>query len=239
MRRNTISTYVCLSFQSSRTGFSYITFSSHKSGPEALEKGSRPQELTEWINSARPWNDNQMKRIKDLERYAARFKTWWGEIQPEGRSTTEDGDFMQKEDSDLDWEDIRVTGKNGLWTAVAGLCFWGQALGPEGRMLCNDWYNCVTDLSWVLHELLWTSSPAGVQYKALNLRTNAEKEEKAKASQKSKAKARARDHGVDVDVGDSSEGVRTRSKRLREDAEQSSVRTRSSKRCVCAVYFFV
>ncbi|EIM80059.1 uncharacterized protein STEHIDRAFT_29793, partial [Stereum hirsutum FP-91666 SS1] len=128
-------------------------------GPEGLEKGSRPTELTDWIACARPWTDRQPKKIRDLATFENHFREWWSEVQPEGRMKDDLGRFVQVDEPGVDWDDIRLSGKNGLWMVVAGLCFWGQALGSdEARLFCPPWFDCVSDVSWVLNELIRTFS---------------------------------------------------------------------------------
>lgn len=201
-----------------------------------MDKGSRPDELTEWIACARPWTDRQPGKIRDLERFASRFKEWWGEVQPEGRRKDSLGRFIQHDEPEVDWDEIRFSGKNGLFTAVAGLCFWGQALGSdEARLFCVDWFDCVSDVSWVLNELVRTSllptASGPISQKADCSKATAKVRAKGTAKVKAKAKAKARVADDDLQV----DGILSRSaKRRRVEKmggnESGSVTTRSANR---------
>lgn len=189
-----------------------------------MDKGSRPTELTDWIAYARPWNDRQPKKIHDLAMFENRFKQWWSEVQPEGRRKDNLGRFVQEDEPGVDWDEIRLSGKNGLWMVVAGLCFWGQALGSdEARLFCTAWWDCTSDVSWVLNELIRTfSSPSPS--------TSLTMPRKKRAP--SKTKAIPPDENVQADGGISTRAAKRRleERGARGAKEGSSIVTRSTKR---------
>lgn len=59
----------------------------------------------------------------------------------------------------MDWDEIRFSGKNGMWMVVAGICFWGLALETEEeRLMSLPWQDTLSDVNWVLNELNRTHS---------------------------------------------------------------------------------
>lgn len=106
----------------------------------------------------RKWNDTQWKRIKNVSSFGEDFQKWWDSFQPEGRERDENGRFKQGVICELDWEPLEIVGKNGLWMAVAGLCFWGVAFQSEtDRLASDEWHYAVADVTWALYQLMCPS----------------------------------------------------------------------------------
>lgn len=158
---------------------------------------------------------------------------WWASFQPDGRGHDEDGRFKQGGLNEVDWEPLEIVGKNGLWLAIAGLCFWGIAFQSESdRLLSDEWHYSVTDVTWVLHQLMCPSR----QLAAPAPHAHADSEVMEQPSVRRQKRKIARATSDDED-----DGVATRSsKRLRQgkdrEEEGPSRATRSSAKCV---FFFL
>lgn len=115
----------------------------------------RPKAITEWIGSARSWTIRHSARITDIEAFGRDFHAWWALLQPAERQWDDNGHFTRDDHAEIDWTCLRNSGKDGLWTAVAGVCYWGIALGSDQeRIACSSWQQAVADLGWVFVQLM-------------------------------------------------------------------------------------
>lgn len=107
------------------------------------------------MSGSRPWTLSPVQKIKNVQDYGERFVQWWHFVQPPSRNfDSETGQYRQVHEADVDWDDIRLSGRNGLWTAIAGLCHWGLCLRSEdARQSCRLWQYALADIDWVLQEL--------------------------------------------------------------------------------------
>lgn len=77
-------------------------------------------------------------------------------MQPRGR-VGDDNSLCQPQ-QDLDWEGIRVPGKNGILSIVATLACWGvcvknDSMEPSQHL---EWTTAVADVGWALEEMVRT-----------------------------------------------------------------------------------
>lgn len=126
-----------------------------------LPKGTRPQLVTDWIQSARPVNENVLKKkILDIRAFEDQFRAWWWKIQPAGRSRSDDGWPIQDDKAEVDWNKIRYSGLNGMWSIMIALCWWGAAFGSESERDSSAWMVAVYDVRYVLWRLVETAPAA-------------------------------------------------------------------------------
>lgn len=100
----------------------------------------------------RPWKEEEVWDIGCVEKFEDDFTKWWFTIQPSGRSTDKEGHLRQDISDEIMWDEIRRSGRNGLWAVVVALYWWGSALG-EDRDHCRGWWRALVDVSWVLFQL--------------------------------------------------------------------------------------
>ena len=113
-----------------------------------LSTASRPEAIKAWIQRARApaWRPV----ITDTAAYEAEFKVWWATLQPNWRKSSSGNVVFSRVDGD--WEEIRRPGLNGMLSVMAGLFFWGMALGKsnEGQ---KGWKQAVSDCHVALNAL--------------------------------------------------------------------------------------
>jgi hypothetical protein len=107
-----------------------------------LRMTHRPACIAVWIACARlpKW----WPPIKDVEQFEEEFWNWWKGLQPGWRKDLQWGDG--------DLATLHKPGANGVVSVLAGLFYWGMALGdhPEGS---SGWSQAVEDVNWLLHHL--------------------------------------------------------------------------------------
>jgi len=113
-----------------------------------LSTTSCPEAVKAWIQRARApaW----MPAIVDTTAYEADFKLWWASVQPKWRKSSAGKVVFARVDGD--WEEIRRPGLNGLLSIMAGLYFWGTALG-KGDDGQKGWKQAVADCQVALNAL--------------------------------------------------------------------------------------
>ncbi|PPQ76699.1 hypothetical protein CVT26_004469 [Gymnopilus dilepis] len=96
-----------------------------------LKTSDRPSCITEWIRKQRltSWRPN----INDFDAYEAEYHKWWISMQPPWRVSKE-GDVDQLSVNG-DWGELRKAGMNGIYSILAGLFFWGDALTANTQVL--------------------------------------------------------------------------------------------------------
>jgi len=108
----------------------------------------RPEAVKAWIQRARApaWRPT----ITDTAAYEADFKLWWAALQPNWRKSSSGDVVFSRVDGD--WEEVRRPGLNGMLSVMAGLFFWGMALGKrdDGQ---KGWKQAVSDCQVALNAL--------------------------------------------------------------------------------------
>ncbi|KAL0568906.1 hypothetical protein V5O48_013062 [Marasmius crinis-equi] len=99
-----------------------------------LEKGKlttqgRPQQVAVWISHGR--RANFSPDITDLHEYGRQVREWWWNCAPEWRQVK--GMKELRRGRGGSWEDLRVSGVNGLTSVVAALAWWMDALARLRR----------------------------------------------------------------------------------------------------------
>ena len=107
-----------------------------------------PEAVKAWIQRARApaWRPT----ITDTAAYEADFKSWWAALQPSWRKSSSGDVVFSRVDGD--WEDVCRPGLNGMLSVMAGLFFWGVALGKhhDGQ---RGWKQAVSDCQVTLNAL--------------------------------------------------------------------------------------
>lgn len=192
-----------------------------------FKKGSRPQVLSDWISGGRPWHERWAGKVGNVDRFMKQLIDWWGELLPSDLEKDELGGFVQNPDAHISWDCMRVSGKNGFWLVAAGLCFVGMALGPDGRVACKAWGDCVAEVAWVLGQLMVPTSdplpptsmpPAATVLPPASTSTSAKKKpgrrakaldsEGSRTSIPSKRKRGVKEIVEEVESGPSEDGLR-------------------------------
>ncbi|KAJ7572779.1 hypothetical protein C8J56DRAFT_806466 [Mycena floridula] len=86
----------------------------------AFTSANRPKEVSVWISGGR----TRMKKrpsIRPSKTYANAWWKWWVSLQPEWRGR---GNRPTKWNVQDDWEALKVPGKNGMTSVLAGLFWW-------------------------------------------------------------------------------------------------------------------
>ncbi|PPQ82465.1 hypothetical protein CVT26_012727 [Gymnopilus dilepis] len=96
-----------------------------------LKTLDRPGCVTEWIKKQRltTWRPT----IDDFIAYEAEYRKWWISMQPSWRVSKE-GDIDQLSVNG-DWGELRKAGMNGIYSILACLFFWGDALTARTQIL--------------------------------------------------------------------------------------------------------
>ena len=111
-----------------------------------LSTANRPKAVKAWIQRARApaWRP----AITDTAAYEAEFKSWWAALQPKWRKSSSGNVVFLRVDGD--WEEICWPGLNGMLSVMAGLFFWGIALG-KGNDGQKGWKQAVSDCQVALN----------------------------------------------------------------------------------------
>ncbi|KAJ8074169.1 hypothetical protein PM082_012461 [Marasmius tenuissimus] len=91
-------------------------------GTEQLISASHPPAVGQWI--AHGWCLTFKPDINDISAYHKCYKGWWGNCVPEWREAGEGGLAR----GDGDWDELCVTGQNGIVSAVVALGWWLEAV---------------------------------------------------------------------------------------------------------------
>ncbi|KAJ7182651.1 hypothetical protein C8R43DRAFT_940774 [Mycena crocata] len=132
-----------------------------------------PDEVPAWMRARRKWDvsvelESEIGPRNSEESFAARWWSWWAELQPAARKIDED-DWVApgKLQVPSDWDDVAKTyGRNGLLLYVGGLLWWGEAAAAvaeedeeEAETLLDEWRQAVKDVSEVLVEVVKRVGP--------------------------------------------------------------------------------
>ncbi|KAJ7121766.1 hypothetical protein C8R43DRAFT_959544 [Mycena crocata] len=127
-----------------------------------------PEEVPAWMRAHRKWEKpvtlTSIIGPRDVEEsYAARWWSWWRELQPEARKAGDGDDWVEPADvKEEDWDDVAKThGRNGILLYIGGLLWWGEAAAAgededeeEAAALLDEWREAVVDVSAVLVEVV-------------------------------------------------------------------------------------
>lgn len=123
----------------------------------------RPLLLTTWVRDGR--GRTCFPAITNVPKFADGWWLWWSYLQPGWRSRkrplSRDSSFNDDENV---WSKLIAPGANGMLGVVVCVYWWGKAelnkeiagaVKVQGRV--EDWEEAVTDVEWVLKELIdWT-----------------------------------------------------------------------------------
>lgn len=93
---------------------------------------SRPGEVGQWIQSARP--TKTFKPVISLNGYTTSFAAWWDNMQPEGRTKDEDLFMGYSREEKWTWDKL-VFGVNGAVNVMVALAWWRRVvynMKPKG-----------------------------------------------------------------------------------------------------------
>jgi hypothetical protein len=128
-----------------------------------LSLRSRPQEVADWGHQR-----SSVPSITNVEQFQAKWIFWWKSCQPNGRSTATWP--LSRDDAEaLDWTRLNVTGPHGLFPVVMSTSWWASADPGPHRAVFDA---AVTDLSWVIENLISFSSRSPESQLAAKLPTN-------------------------------------------------------------------
>ncbi|KAL6302864.1 hypothetical protein BKA93DRAFT_751001 [Sparassis latifolia] len=112
---------------------------------------SCPTTVADWMKVAQPTRD---MGIGDSRTFAMMWWAWWTSLQLSARPVGKDG-RPQKNESVTIWDDLCITGPNGLLLVVLCLAWWGSAVvGGASPDEENDWCAAVEDVAWSLSKML-------------------------------------------------------------------------------------
>ncbi|KJA12644.1 hypothetical protein HYPSUDRAFT_152312 [Hypholoma sublateritium FD-334 SS-4] len=109
----------------------------------------RPHLIADWIQRAR--KPTYKCEIKNVDKFAGEFDTWWRGLQPDWR--LDDASNLLRRDGD-DWECLRCPGVNGLLSVLAALFFWGCHAQRGAAPFKVRWLTALRDVSYVIGRLL-------------------------------------------------------------------------------------
>ncbi|KAJ7731417.1 hypothetical protein B0H16DRAFT_1329306, partial [Mycena metata] len=93
-----------------------------------LPATNRLKEVGDWIKGGRNRNP-KLPVVKNVSKYAEKWKQWWDTLQPGWRCRDHDGNLMaggaMKYGKADKWGVLDCAGPNGWLTVVASLYFWG------------------------------------------------------------------------------------------------------------------
>lgn len=114
-------------------------FSSGK-GTASLSSKDRPLAIHWWISRARTGQP------PIPENFGTACWSWWCGIQPAWRNISPSDEVPRHNGND--WSLLDKPGKNGFWSVLAALKWWGCANSTG----CDDplWHTAVDDVKWVM-----------------------------------------------------------------------------------------
>ncbi|KDR74720.1 hypothetical protein GALMADRAFT_36288, partial [Galerina marginata CBS 339.88] len=114
-----------------------------------LNTQHRPSCVSGWIKRAR--SGTWRPTIADVSEFKASFWKWWTTLQPAWRISEEGKVNFSAVDGD--WEGLRRSGLNGLFSVVAVLFYWGLAAKGQNKGVA-DWLVAVEDVCVVCDHLI-------------------------------------------------------------------------------------
>ncbi|KAI0054991.1 hypothetical protein BV25DRAFT_1784505, partial [Artomyces pyxidatus] len=112
----------------------------------------RPAFVSDWIRYARPWSGDLWATPFDFNASSDEWWAWWASLQPDGRSRDGAGVFSQDAEN-LEWDRVRVGGKNGVLSVMAALTWWGRAASrSEDPAHLAEWTRAAVEASWAMEQ---------------------------------------------------------------------------------------
>ncbi|KAI0057945.1 hypothetical protein BV25DRAFT_1764714, partial [Artomyces pyxidatus] len=118
-------------------------------GPFLTAK-DRPAFVSDWIKYARPWGGELWSTPFDFKVFPGEWWAWWAHLQPDGRSRNAAGVFSQDVEG-LEWDRLRIGGRNGVLSVMAGLAWWGRAASrSQDPAHLAEWMRAAAEASWAM-----------------------------------------------------------------------------------------
>ncbi|KAJ3714509.1 hypothetical protein C8R42DRAFT_246118 [Lentinula raphanica] len=114
---------------------------------------SRPKELTRWIMNGRYNRRGNEPRFgsSELANFGKSFMNWWTSLKESAFGSQSQG----QRNKGNGWGTLDVSGKNGWFSIVVCLKWWGMGLGEHRQeALGVEWRQSVNDVRCTLNELV-------------------------------------------------------------------------------------
>jgi hypothetical protein len=131
-------------------------------GTWKMPTGTRPRQVTGWLNRGRKWTlppalggllGRRQATGQADELWVGLFWKWWRSLQPQERVVLDSGELSRPEVAD--WSTMaKMYGDNGLLQVMAALVWWGEVAAKRGEDDVEEWLVAVRDVTWVLEQLL-------------------------------------------------------------------------------------
>jgi hypothetical protein len=131
-------------------------------GMSKMTTGTRPQQVTGWLNRGRKWTLppalggllGRRQATGQAEELLVRlFWKWWRSLQPQERMALDNGELSRPDVAD--WSTMaKMYGDNGLLQVMAALVWWGEVAAKRGEDEEEEWRVAVRDVTWVFEQLL-------------------------------------------------------------------------------------
>ncbi|KAJ7767522.1 hypothetical protein DFH07DRAFT_736737, partial [Mycena maculata] len=136
--------------------FNFEAASGYTEGRTLVSAKARPTAVKDWLARGRKWNTVMPLGVVGHKRepgtFVAQWWSWWREIQPSEREWLRPGVLSTPETAD--WSQLaKLRRRNGLLQVMATLLWWGDHVATDPNYM-NEWTGAVTDVLWVLEELL-------------------------------------------------------------------------------------
>ncbi|KAG2354444.1 hypothetical protein BDR07DRAFT_1306095, partial [Suillus spraguei] len=111
-------------------------------GSASLSSKDCPPAIYWWISRARTGQPPIPKNFGML------FWSWWCGIQPAWQNMSPSASFGAPQHNSNDWSLLDKPGKNGFWSVLSMLKWWGCTNGTG----CDDplWHAAMNDVKWVM-----------------------------------------------------------------------------------------
>jgi hypothetical protein len=102
----------------------------------------QPKEIGVWMKTHHTWMDIDMANIS---MFVAACWLWWKALQS-NVWTCKTAEGMIAPADDMDWQNLKRLGKNGLPLVMLTLSWWGKALscGKEWKLALQDVFHLIT-----------------------------------------------------------------------------------------------
>ncbi|PPQ77494.1 hypothetical protein CVT26_006140 [Gymnopilus dilepis] len=108
----------------------------------------RPTCVGDWIQRRRSTTWRPAFDLPDMEK---KFFKWWASLQPEWRILEDERINFSAVDGD--WEDLRRTGLNGLYSLFVALFYWGINVA-HGTQAYDRWLDAVRDVQLACNKMV-------------------------------------------------------------------------------------
>ncbi|KAJ3766486.1 hypothetical protein FB446DRAFT_616974, partial [Lentinula raphanica] len=115
---------------------------------------NRPKELTRWIMNGRYDRRGNEPRFDEeaLVNFGKAFVTWWTSLKRSRSEPGRGGGLGKKRN---EWGTLNTSGKNGWFSIVVCLKWWGMGLGEHREEAQGEsWRQSVKEVHLTLNELL-------------------------------------------------------------------------------------